>query len=165
MNDLEVAEDIAENAQYTRDSLAGKRVRVVRAIVYEGEGAAVLKQLAGSLPVGTKEVRKGTLTITVSQGEIEIIPDPERIHVEQIDPSELVGIAFSDDGSGGWVVMQRTYDDHGDPAEVEPVGDRHGPIVYVDILDAAEVLKTGTVWKHDMGEGEPDPSDDSTGRE
>lgn len=47
MNDLEVAEDIAENAQYTRDSLAGKRVRVVRAIVYEGEGAAFLKQLAG----------------------------------------------------------------------------------------------------------------------
>lgn len=37
---------------------------------------------------------------------------------------------------------------------IEPVGDEHGQIVYVDINDAAEVLRTGHVWRHDMGEAE-----------
>lgn len=82
-----------------------------------------------------------------------------RIEVSRLDPDTLVGIARCDDGSGGWVVMRQDGE-----GNAEPVGDKHGQIVYVDILDAVEVLDTGIVWKHYMGEGENDirrPSEES----
>ena len=78
----------------------------------------------------------------------EPVPEPPpRIEVCRLDPDELVGIAPCDDGEPGWVVMRRDF-----MGNVAPVSDDIGAIVYVDILDAAEVLKTGIVWKHDMGE-------------
>jgi hypothetical protein len=51
----------------------GKTVRITRAIVIEGEATAVLKQLALSLPVGLREVRKGELTINIVSGPLEIL--------------------------------------------------------------------------------------------
>ena len=87
----------------------------------------------------------------------EPVPEPEpRIEVRRMDPDTLVGIAPCDDGSEGWVVMAVQPDPDGPGEVIAPVGDEIGEIVYQDILDAAEVLRTGIVWKHDMGEGEPD---------
>ena len=84
----------------------------------------------------------------------EPVPEPPpRIEVCRLDPDTLVGIARCDDGSGTWVVMRQDGE-----GNAEPVGDEYGAIVYVDILDAAEVLRTGIVWKHDMGE-DPDAVD------
>ena len=80
-------------------------------------------------------------------------PQP-RIEVCRLDPDTLVGISPCDDGGGGWVVMAVQTDPDGPGEVIAPVGDDIGAIVYVDILDAAEVLKTGIVWKHDMGENE-----------
>lgn len=83
---------------------------------------------------------------------------PPRIPVADLDPDTLVGIALCDDGSDGWVVMG-VQPDPDEPGKeiVAPIGDEHGQIVYLDIKDAAEVLKTGKVWKHDMGDGVADP--------
>lgn len=84
-------------------------------------------------------------------------PDLRRIHVADLDPETLVGIRPCDDGEEGWVVLQCVEEvDPSDMVVIEPVGDEHGQIVYMDINDAAEVLRTGKVWKHDMGEGEAD---------
>lgn len=77
--------------------------------------------------------------------------EQKRIHVADLDPDDLIGIAPCDDGSEGWVVMQQVG-----LSNPEPVGDEHGQIVYFNIMDAAEVLKTGKVWKHDMGEDAPE---------
>jgi len=89
---------------------------------------------------------------------------PARIHVADLDPSTLVGIALCDDGSGGWVVMAVQPDPDAPSMEiVAPVGDEHGQIVYVDILDAAEVLRTGKVWRHDMGEDAEEVDDPDSG--
>lgn len=50
----------------------GRRIRVVRTLVYEGEGLAVGQQLGTSLPPGGRRVfGKGALTIDVYQHEIE----------------------------------------------------------------------------------------------
>lgn len=86
----------------------------------------------------------------------------ERIHVADLDPDTLVGIAPCDDGDDGWVVLAVRPDPDAPGAElVAPVGDWRGDIVYLDILDAAEVLKTGKVWRHDMGEDEEeDPTEE-----
>ena len=84
----------------------------------------------------------------------------KRIEVARVDPTVLIGIAPCDDGSPGWVVLAAKPDPN-DPesfivASLADEADPLGEIVYVDILDAAEVLKTGIVWKHDMGDGEAD---------
>lgn len=100
---------------------------------------------------------------TIRAADDVAAPTPTRIPVADLDPDTLVGIAPCDDGSEGWVVLQ--YVEEVDPSDMVvicPVGDEHGQIVYLDILDAAEVLKTGKVWKHDMGEGEPDAFDPET---
>lgn len=77
---------------------------------------------------------------------------PKRIEVAQLDPHTLVGLAEANDGSGGWVVMEQLGDGVRDPYRVEPVGDERGQIVYANVQDAVEVLRTGKVWRHDMGE-------------
>ena len=83
-------------------------------------------------------------------------PSPPRIEVAQLDPHTLVGLAEANDGSGGWVVMEARGDGDHTPYTVTPVRDSYGEIIYTDIQDAANVLRTGQVWRHDMGEGEPD---------
>lgn len=89
---------------------------------------------------------------------------PARIHVADLDPSTLVGIAPCDDGEEGWVVMAVQPDPDAPTMEiVAPVGDQHGQLVYMNILDAAEVLKTGIVWKHDMGEDTEEVDDPDSG--
>lgn len=56
---------------------AGKRVRVVRAVVFEGDAAAVLRQIANSSPLGSRvtTARGGTgeLTVTIAQGPIQVL--------------------------------------------------------------------------------------------
>lgn len=106
----------------------------------------------------------GVLSLQIVSGPIndQVVSgqtgDPPRIHVADLDPDTLVGIAPCDDGSDGWVIMG-VQPDPDEPGKeiVAPIGDEHGQIVYLDILDAAEVLKTGKVWKHDMGDGVADP--------
>jgi hypothetical protein len=57
----------AEDAKWPQ----GARVRVVRAVVYEGPAERVRQQLASSLPVGSRDT--GLVTITVSQGPVEVL--------------------------------------------------------------------------------------------
>lgn len=52
-------------------SYRGRRVRVLRAIVYEGDGETIMDQLVRSLPVGIREAHGGKITITVVQGEVQ----------------------------------------------------------------------------------------------
>jgi len=59
------------DAQQTaeREALRGHRIRIVRAVVYEGDAEAVFDQLDRSLPVRRKwDVRENLIQITVSQG-------------------------------------------------------------------------------------------------
>lgn len=114
---------------------------------------------AGMLKSGT--IIRGTITNEAGGAPLAVpapVPDPPRIHVADLDPDTLVGIALCDDGPEGWVVMG-VQPDPDEPGKeiVAPIGDEHGQIVYLDINDAAEVLKTGKVWKHDMGDGVADP--------
>lgn len=167
---LDAAQRLAIQHEVETLGLAGKRIRVLRALTFEGDAEMVLRQLAQSLPIGTREWGKPTvdgarpLSLTIAQGEIEIIeakPTPARIHLFDIDPAELVGIAPCDDGSPGWVVMHQTGDGMREPYKTEPVCDDIGQIVYFDVQDAAEVCLSGKFWKHDMGEGEPDALDEA----
>lgn len=168
---LDAAQRLMVRQQVRDLGLAGKRIRILRAITFEGEAEAVLRQIARSQGVGRRDwpgpnpKRPSTLSMTIAQGEIEIIEPaqgPPRIHVADLDPDTLVGIAPCDDGSDGWVIMGVQPDpDEPDKEIVAPIGDEHGQIVYLDINDAAEVLRTGKVWKHDMGEGEPDASNEA----
>lgn len=163
---IQRAQQVSREFQEQIDRVKGKQIRVLRAVVYEGEGEAVLRCLASSLPVGTKVVpnRGSPYTITVSQDKIVTLPEPARIHVADLDPSTLVGIAPCDDGEDGWVVMAVQPDPDAPSMEiVAPVGDEHGQIVYMNILDAAEVLKTGKVWRHDMGEDDEATDDPDSG--
>lgn len=139
---------------------AGKRVRVRRVTTYEGDNTAVLQALAQSLPVGKTFGRPGDYTTVVEEVEYgPVKPVPARIEVCRIDPDSIIGIAPCEDGDEGWVVMAVQPDPDGPAEIVAPVGDDVGPIVYTDILDAAEVLRTGIVWKHDMGEETVDDPD------
>lgn len=164
---LDAAERLIIRQQVETQGLAGKRLRVLRAITFEGDAEAVLLQLAQSQPVGTREWGRPKadgsrpLSMTIAQGEIEVVQEPApapppRIPVADLDPDTLVGIALCDDGSDGWVVMG-VQPDPDEPGKeiVAPIGDEHGQIVYLDIKDAAEVLRTGKVWKHDTGEEVP----------
>lgn len=164
---LDAAQRLMVRQQVRDLGLTGKRIRILRAITFEGEAEAVLRQIARSQGVGRRDwpgpnpKRPSTLSMTIAQGEIEIIEPvegPPRIHVADLDPDTLVGIAPCDDGSDGWVIMGVQPDpDEPDKEIVAPIGDEHGQIVYLDIKDAAEVLRTGKVWKHDMGDGVADP--------
>lgn len=171
---LEAAQRLMVRQQVRDLGLAGKRIRILRAITFEGEAEAVLRQIARSQGVGRRDwpgpnpKRPSTLSMTIAQGEIEIIEPavvpvpPPRIHVADLDPDTLVGIAPRDDGSEGWVIMGvQPNPNKPNKKIVAPIGDEFGQIVYLDINDAAEVLKTGKVWKHDMGEGEPDASNEA----
>ena len=142
----------------------GKRVRVRRMVTHEGDNTLVLQTLAVSLPPGKPYGDKAN-GCTVFVEEVEygpIVEPPPRIEVCRLNPDTLVGIAPCDDRSEGWIVMAVQADPDGPGEVIAPVGDEHGEIVYQDILDAAEVLRTGIVWKHDMGEGGPDEDQQDT---
>ena len=55
--------------------LAGKRIRVLRALVYEGPADKVFRQLGMSLPVGVREFAHGLGTITVNESPVEVIDE------------------------------------------------------------------------------------------
>lgn len=79
------ARALAEQAGATLDQLQHRRVRVLRALVYEGRGDAVLVQLARSLPEGTRELHRREITITVTQDALHDLGEhqpPERPPVE-----------------------------------------------------------------------------------
>ena len=75
--DLAKAIELAKRYCGALEQLNGKRIRILRAIVYEGDAMSVMRQLAKSLPTGTKEIRPqngGPLTITViDEGLLQII--------------------------------------------------------------------------------------------
>lgn len=51
------ARALAEQHDVDLAALRGRRIRVVRAVVYEGEATTVFDQLARSMPIGTAERR------------------------------------------------------------------------------------------------------------
>lgn len=53
-NIIDAAQRLAIKHQVETMGLAGKRIRVLRALTFEGDAEAVLRQLAQSLPVGTR---------------------------------------------------------------------------------------------------------------
>lgn len=53
-----------------RVELVGRKVSVIRVLVYEGEGGEVLDQLARSLPVGVKRFTGNSISIRVLQRAI-----------------------------------------------------------------------------------------------
>ena len=71
---LTAAEDVLKNKPGGFDS--EERVRVVRAVVFEGTYAAVQKQIHASRPLGVQPASGPKLTITIAQGEIERVPVP-----------------------------------------------------------------------------------------
>lgn len=151
---LLVAENMTPEWHQRLSDFAGQRVRVRRVSTYEGDNSAVLQALAMSLPVG-KTYGGDACRVVVEELEYgPVQPAQARIEVCRIDPDTLVGIAPCGDGEPGWVVMRQAGG-----GNAEAVGDESGDIVYFNILDAAEVLKTGIVWKHDMGEEDLDDSD------
>ena len=83
--DLAEAERLDRLRQQLQAAVRGRLVRVVRSVVYEGEGEAVLRQLARSLPEGEKEIGRAgrvDLVIRVAQGPMQDLgpsirePDP-----------------------------------------------------------------------------------------
>jgi hypothetical protein len=88
------ADLLGERAELLRE-LGTKRVRVVRAIVYEGDAATVLEQLTRSLTEGVhnpgRPARSGGLTITIVQGDIEV--DGEESPEDAAYAEELARIA------------------------------------------------------------------------
>lgn len=64
------ARQAAEQDAEFRKSIAEKQVRVVRAVVFEGDSAAVIAQIARSLSLGLHD--RGC-RIRISQGPIEIL--------------------------------------------------------------------------------------------
>ena len=71
MNDyLSRAAVLTVEQQAEADRLYGRHVRVLRAVVIEGTGLAVVRQTAVSLPLGTRRVSHD-LSIHIAQGPIE----------------------------------------------------------------------------------------------
>lgn len=70
-NEAQVLADVdAQAREALRERVAGRQISVTRALVYEGEGLAVLDQLGRSLPVGIRRVGRDGLTIRVVEGPV-----------------------------------------------------------------------------------------------
>lgn len=69
---FERAKVVAQRYHQKLDELQGKRIRVLRAIEYEGEAEAVFKQLAGSLPPGEKDIGKVIIRV-VEDHHVKVI--------------------------------------------------------------------------------------------
>lgn len=65
---LEEAGRALADRQALEAKFAGRRVRVVRAVTFEGPIAAVLRQIGASLPLGSRSYRD--VTVDIAQGEI-----------------------------------------------------------------------------------------------
>ncbi len=72
--DLDAAAEMATRYNVSLTRLAGKRIRVLRAVVYEGPAEAVMTQLARSLPVGTRDCGKYTITV-IDNGAVKVLED------------------------------------------------------------------------------------------
>jgi hypothetical protein len=78
---LDFAKSILGKRKKTLEELSGKRIRVVRAIVFEGEATAVFCQLQKSLRSGEHRYKvhnplvnkSSELVITVAEGDFKII--------------------------------------------------------------------------------------------
>ena len=66
--DLQTVVDMAEEFK----DMAEKRIRIIRAVVYEGDAKSVFECLARSLPIGVKDCN-GYYTITILQGETKVL--------------------------------------------------------------------------------------------
>lgn len=71
--------------------LAGRRVRAVRVVAIEGEGAAVARQLGQSLAAGQRVVGRGEITIDVYQHPLEDLGPYET--QTQVHPLDAAGEA------------------------------------------------------------------------
>lgn len=68
----EAIETLREN-DAERQKLAGKQVRVVRAVVYQGKFEDVDELLSNSLPEGVHRNHRDGLTTRIVQGKMKII--------------------------------------------------------------------------------------------
>lgn len=77
-DDLDRAQKMAAKYDARIEQLKGKKIRVFRAIVYEGDAELVLAQLSRSMPTGTHEKgqpgRQVTITI-IDQGVLKILEE------------------------------------------------------------------------------------------
>lgn len=62
----EKAAEMATNYDVKLEKLKGKRIRVMRAVVYEGEATAVFAQLVNSLSPGSRTLGKPDKEITIT---------------------------------------------------------------------------------------------------
>jgi len=80
-DDLDRAKAMAARYDAKLEQLRGKRIRVMRVLVYEGEAETVLQQLSRSLPSGVRDLhgssgatRPGMLTLTIiDEGTLKIL--------------------------------------------------------------------------------------------
>lgn len=72
--DLDAAAALATRYSVSLERLAGKQIRVLRAVVYEGTAEAVMKQLARSLPVGPRDCGEYTVTV-IDNGTVKVLED------------------------------------------------------------------------------------------
>lgn len=79
---IDYAKNLLSKRKRKLEDLKGKRIRVVRVVVFEGDSEDVLKQLARSLPEGElrlsvagEPTRGRVLTVTVAQDEIKVLDE------------------------------------------------------------------------------------------
>lgn len=70
---IEAAREAARRYHRNLDELRGKRIRVLRAIEYEGEAVAVFRQIASSKPPGEHAVAGAVIIRIVEAREAEVI--------------------------------------------------------------------------------------------
>lgn len=70
-------EAVAAAANATTAARAGRRVRVIRTVVYEGTAESVERTLTRSLTTGVHRHHRGALQLTVCQGPIMVLPPDE----------------------------------------------------------------------------------------
>ena len=77
-SDLDEGIALAVERSQLREKLKGKRIRVLRAVIYEGDAESVFYMLTKSMTVGThSHVDKnfGRYTITIVEGPIKVVED------------------------------------------------------------------------------------------
>jgi hypothetical protein len=73
-DDIEKLNAIADRYHANLEALGDKKIRVFRAIVYEGDAKTVIAQLGRSLGAGDHKFQQGNLLITViDNGILKIV--------------------------------------------------------------------------------------------
>jgi hypothetical protein len=79
---VDYAKSLLSKRKQTLDDLKGKRIRIIRVVVFEGEAEAVFKQLSRSLPIGEHKLpivgepyRGRALNVTIVQDEMKILDE------------------------------------------------------------------------------------------